>query len=177
MPRAAAVVLLTILLAFQAEASALTPHEQAALDLIPFHWQQLRYDIVFLGARPGLRAMTFSDKRRIEIYARPQDDVHLLAYDIAHELGHAIDLSYNTHEKRKQWMHLRGIDPATPWFGCDRCSDFATPAGDFAETFASILFGPKEFRGRIAPAPTAKQIPALVEFFDSISVEFDRSGD
>lgn len=177
MPRAAAITLLTILFGFQANASDLTPRQQAALALIPFHWQQLKYDIVFLGPRPGIRAMTFSDEHRIEIYARPQDDVRLLAYDIAHELGHAIDMTYNTHETRKRWMQLRGIDPATPWFGCDRCTDFATPAGDFAETFALILFGPKEFRGRIAPPPTAKQIPALVSFFDNISVEFDRSGD
>src|SRR6516225_9611782 len=111
MPRAAAAALLTILFVFQAEASDLTSRQQAALALIPFQWQQLNYDVVFLGPRPGIRAMTFPDEHRIEIYARPQDDVRLLAYDIAHELGHAIDMTYNTGEKRKRWMQLRGIDP------------------------------------------------------------------
>lgn len=146
----------------------LTPREQAALDLIHFQWQKLNYEIVFMPPRPGLRAMTFPGEHRIEVYARPQDDVHLLAYDIAHELGHAIDVTYNNEESRKKWLELRGIDRATPWFGCSGCTDFATPAGDFAETFALILFGPKDFRGRIAPAPTSKQIPVLVSFFDNI---------
>ena len=124
---------------------------------------------VFLQPRVGVRAMTFPAEHRIEVYARPQDDIHLLAYDIAHELGHAMDMTYNTNETRRNWMELRGIDPATPWFGCDKCSDYSTPAGDFAETFALLLFGPKEFRGRIAPPPSAQQIPLLFRFFPMFS--------
>ena len=169
MTRAAAIVFLSILLSFEASAADLTSRQQAALALIPFPWQQLNYDIVFLQPRVGVRAMTFPVEHRIEIYARPQDDIHLLAYDIAHELGHAMDIIYNTNETRRKWMELRGIDPATPWFGCDKCSDYSTPAGDFAETFALLLFGPKEFRGRIAPPPSAQQIPLLFPFFPMFS--------
>jgi hypothetical protein len=168
MNRAAAIALVTLLFTFGANASDLTSRREAALALIPFHWQQLNFDVVFLGPRPGLRAMTFPEAHRIEVYARPQDTSRMQAYDIAHELGHAIDVTYNTRETREKWMQLRGIDPATPWFGCNRCSDFATPAGDFAETFALILFGPQDFRGKMAPPPNAKQIPALASFFDSI---------
>ena len=109
--------------------------------------------------------MTLPGQHRIEVYARPEDDVELLAYDIAHELGHAYDVTHNTAETRKRWMQLRGINPTTPWFGCDRCSDYNTPAGDFAETFALLLRGPKYFRSRIAARPTPEQIPALVHFF------------
>lgn len=165
MHRAGAIVLLLIFSSIGASAADFTSQQQAALALIPFPWQRLKYDIVFLQPRVGFRAMTFPAKHRIEIYARPKDDVHLLAYDIAHELGHAMDVTYNTVETRKKWMELRGIDTATPWFGCDKCSDFSTPAGDFAETFALLLFGPKEFRGRIAPPPAAQQIPFLLPFF------------
>ena len=170
MSRAAAIVLLSTLLSFGASAADLTSRQQAALALIPFPWQRLKYDIVFLQPRIGVRAMTFPGEHRVEIYARPQDDIHLLAYDIAHELGHAVDMTYNTNGTRRKWMELRGIDPATPWFGCDKCSDYSTPAGDFAETFASLLFGPKEFRGRIAPPPSAQQIPLLFPFFPMFSV-------
>jgi hypothetical protein len=138
---------------------------ESALDLISIPWQELGYDIVFMPPRAGFRAMTLPVQHRIEVYARPQDDLALLAYDIAHEIGHAIDLKYNTAETRKQWMQARGIDPATPWFGCDRCSDYNTPAGDFAETFALLLRGPKYFRGRIAGRPTLEQIPILTHFF------------
>jgi hypothetical protein len=62
-------------------------------------------------------------------------------------------------------MRLRGINPDTAWFGCDRCSDYNTPAGDFAETFALVLCGPKYFRGRIAGKPTPEQISSIVQFF------------
>ena len=86
-------------------------------------------------------------------------------FTLAHELGHAIDLTYNTAETRMEWMRLRRIDPATTWFGCDRCSDYNTPSGDFAETFALLLRGPKYFRSRIAALPTPEQIPALARLF------------
>jgi hypothetical protein len=167
--RLAAILLMTLLLSFQACASDLATREQAALALIRFPWQQLNYQIVFLAPRPGFRAMTFPAQHRIEVYARPQDDASLLAYDIAHELGHAIDVTYNTAETRKNWLRLRGIDPSTPWFGRDGCSDFETPAGDFAETFALLMLGPKDFHGRIAPPPTAQQISSLYAFFPSLS--------
>jgi len=164
MRRAAAIVLL-LLMPFGAAILGAPSRQEAVLALIPFRWQQLKYDIVFMPPRTGVRAMIFSGDHRIEVYARPQDDNGLVAYDIAHELGHAIDLTYNNDETRKKWMQLRGIDPSTSWFGCDRCSDYATPAGDFAESFASIVFGSKQFKGRIAPAPTSDQIPAMLSFF------------
>ena len=139
--------------------------EKAALALIEFPWQELQYNIVFMAPRRGVRAMTFTGEHRIEIYVRSEDDTQLLAYDIAHELGHAIDMTLNTAETREKWMKARGIDPATPWFGCSGCSDFNTPAGDFAETFAFFLLGPGHFAGRIAPPPSVEQIPVLAPFF------------
>jgi hypothetical protein len=112
-----------------------------------------------------------SRTKTIEVYARPADDVQTLASDIAHELGHAIDLTYNTAASRADWKRARGIDPATPWFGCNRCSDYSTPAGDFAETFSLLLLSPGNFRGRIAPRPTAEQIPILKQFFPMLRNE------
>jgi len=142
-----------------------TERREAALALIPFDWQRFGYDIVFLPAQHGYRAMTVPSKHQIEIYARPGDAPELLAFDIAHELGHVIDLVQNTSEIRSKWMESRGIDPATPWFGCSRCPDLNTPAGDFAETFALLLLGPKNFAGRIAPRPSKEQVSTLSAFF------------
>jgi hypothetical protein len=156
-----ALMLMLALLSGPVGAEDAASHNDAALALIPFDWQQLHYNIVFLAPRRGVRAMIFPSEHRIEVYARPSDDSRLLAYDIAHELGHAIDMTFNTAETRRQWLEARGIDLETPWFGCNRCSDFNTPAGDFAETFAFLMLGPGNFSGRIAAAPTAKQIPAL----------------
>jgi hypothetical protein len=144
------------------------PRQYAALVLINFPWQELGYEIVFMPPQAGIRAMTFGRKKRIEIYARPGDEALTLAYDIAHELGHAIDLTYNTSVTRSEWMKVRGIDPATPWFGCNRCSDYNNPSGDFAETFSLLLLGPNHFKGRIAARPTTGQVPLLTRFFPMI---------
>ena len=132
--------------------------------MIPFPWQKLGYEIAFLDPKPGYRAMTIPGKGRIEIYMRPGESALPQAYDLAHELGHAFDLKYNNPERRRLWLQLRGIDPSTPWFGCSRCADYGTPAGDFAETFALLLLGPGNYHSSIAQPPPSKQIPALTAF-------------
>jgi hypothetical protein len=170
MMRASVAFTLIVLLSAPLSAEPAATRNAAALALIPFPWQQLHYEIIFLPPQQGVRAMIFSGEHRIEVYARPLDDARRIAYDIAHELGHAIDMTFNTAETRRKWMEIRGIDPATPWFGCNRCTDFSTPAGDFAETFALVLLGPGHFSGRIAPPPTEDQINALKPFFDSRSL-------
>jgi hypothetical protein len=139
---------------------------QLALALIHYPWEKLGYEIIFLGPRPGYRAMTISDRRRIEVYVRPGDDISLLAFDLAHELGHAFDLERNNTARRNRWREMRGISQSVPWFGCNRCPDYQTPAGDFAETFALLLLGPKNYHSRIALAPTPEEIPDLASFCD-----------
>ena len=136
----------------------------AVLKLIHYPWQDLGFDVFFLAPRSGFRAMTISDSRRIEIYLRPGDGPLDAAYDLAHELGHAFDLQFNDDSRRSLWCSLRGIDPKTPWFGCNRCPDFSTPAGDFAETFAYLLLGPGDFHSRLAPPPKVEEIPRLASF-------------
>jgi hypothetical protein len=108
--------------------------------------------------------MTLVDKRQIEVYVKSEDSASALAFDLAHEFGHAFDLKYNDISRRRRWMELRGIDPATPWYGCSACSDFATPAGDFAETFAYLLLGPGSYHSRLAPPPSSENIRELAEF-------------
>jgi len=162
------VISLPMPVAGESSAVAASPEmvrNNAALALIPFQWHVLDYQIVFMDSQEGYRAMTYPKQHRIEIYVRPGDDSGRLAHDIAHELGHAVDVTYNTPEMRRKWMELRGIDPATSWFACNKCSDFSSPAGDFAETFALLQVGPDYFSGRIAPRPTAQDIPHLISFF------------
>ena len=152
---------------------------QAALALIHFPWQQLGFRISFLGRRPGYRALTFANEQRIEIYVKNGEAPSAMAYDIAHELGHVVDLGYNSDEQRMQWRKLRGIDPKTPWYGCSACADYDTPAGDFAETFAYLLLGPGDYHSQIAPAPRADQVEELARFchIDRISSAFNSRRD
>ncbi len=146
--------------------------QELVLSLIRYRWKDLGYEIVFLGPRSGYRAMTLSDRRRIEIYARPGDSPMALAYDVAHELGHAFDLEFNNYERRGQWRKMRGISLDTPWFGCNRCPDYSTPAGDFAETFALLLLGPGNYHSLIAPQPTREQAAELAAFCHLESVRY-----
>lgn len=143
------------------------PRETAgstALAMIHFPWQDLGFRVSFLGRRPGYRALTLVDKRQIEVYVKSEDPPGALAFDLAHEFGHAFDLRYNDAARKKRWLELRGIDPSTPWYGCNACSDYATPAGDFAETFAYLLLGPGNYHSRMAPAPSPEAVRELAEF-------------
>jgi len=137
---------------------------RAALAMIDFPWQSLGYRIFFLGSRPGYRAMTLTDRQRIEVYVKAGELPRMLAFDIAHEIGHVVDLRYNDTGRRRQWLKLRGIAPGTPWFGCSACSDYTTPAGDFAETFAYLLLGPGSYHSQMAPPPPADQVRELARF-------------
>jgi len=142
----------------------LKDRKHAVLELIDYPWEALGFDIVFLNSRPGYRAMTLSERQRIEIYIRQGDDLMLQAYDLAHELGHAYDLKYNDDARRRKWLALRGIGASTPWFGCDACPDYGTPAGDFAETFAFLLLGPGNFHSTLSPQPREDQMLELAAF-------------
>jgi hypothetical protein len=115
--------------------------ETAALDTITYPWQTRLpgWTITFLGARPGLRGVTYVDDRRIEIYVRPQDSVERTAWVVAHELGHAVDVTYNDPQDRAAWRAQRHSD--APWWPDDYARDFDTLAGDFAEAFAVAQTG------------------------------------
>jgi hypothetical protein len=136
------------------------------LAALSYPWQKLGYSITFLPARPGVLGATYLEERRIEIYVRPDQAPLQLAHVIGHELGHAVDATYGTPERRREWMRLRGIDPTLEWWGCLGCRDYATPAGDFAEVFALWLAGPDSgFRGRLVGPPLQEDMHLLTRFF------------
>jgi hypothetical protein len=141
------------------------PIGAAALSQISYPWQQLGYQIVFLGARPDLMGQTIFDQHRIEIYLRDGESKQIVAHVIAHEIGHAADVAYNTPERRREWLHLRGASTSAPWFGCDGCDDFSSPAGDYAETFSFWQVGPNADFSQLAPPPAPDQLRQLIPLF------------
>lgn len=139
------------------------PEVLAGLD---YPWQGLGFSISFLPARRGMLGATLIEERRIEIYVRPGQSRRQLAHVIAHELGHAVDLTYGNDQRREEWKRVRGIDPALDWWGCFGCTDYATPAGDFAEVFAYWLAGPESgFSGRLVGPPLLADMHLLQPFF------------
>lgn len=144
-----------------------TPDEkgQAALARIAYPWRDLGFEVVFRPGRRGYLGTTFVADRRIEVYVRTCQTVASVANVTGHELGHAVDVTYNTEARRDAWARARGFDPAAPWFGCSGCTDYETGAGDFAESFAWLKAPRAEFMSRMAPAPTDDQAPRLEPFF------------
>ena len=135
---------------------------QAALDsLRPGAAARTGFRIEFTGARKGYMGLTHLQERRIEVFVRAcgtQSD-ELLRHVMAHELGHAYDTVRMSAAQREAWKAVRGIPAATPWYGCSGCTDFATPAGDFAEVYAQWARGASsnrsELAGDVAPAALA----------------------
>lgn len=134
---------------------------------IRYPYWGLAFSIDFLGARAGFLGYTSYRDRIIEVYVRPcseESDV-VLEHTIAHEIGHAVDDSFSDETRRAQWDRVRGIPAGTPWYGCSTCSDYDTPAGDFAETFAYWQVGPSDYRSLIAPPPAPAQLREVAALF------------
>lgn len=127
--------------------------------------------ISYLGGRSDLLGLTYLAQQHIDLYVRScsRESAALLAHVVAHELGHAYDATRMTDDLRAQYLAARGIPAGTAWMGCDRCTDFATPAGDFAEMYSLWQRGGGDSRSRLAPTPGAAELAALGTRFFSRS--------
>jgi hypothetical protein len=134
-----------------------------ALAQIWYPWRELlgNWSLRFLPAKPGYLGRTLWPDRVIEIYVRPGQDISEVSFALAHEFGHAVDLEHFDPAARARWRAARGLGNEVPWFGASDANDFATPAGDWAESFAAWQIGPQQFQSLLGPAPTDEQLGAL----------------
>lgn len=145
-----------------------TPVERGiqALELIKYPWRNLNYTVEFLYGKPGYLAITNTGTKHIKLFVRPCQFVDELANTLAHEFGHAVDDRYNTEADRAQIQLFRGYSTSRAWFGCNGCTDFATPAGDFAEVFAFMHGPPGRFKSKLnGPPGSPEQRAAMEQFF------------
>ena len=136
-----------------------------ALELIHYPWQDLGWEIVFEPGRPGYLGLAIGEERRIEIFVRPEHGVPDVAHTLAHEIGHAVDITWGSDYRRAEYLRLRGFSQEAKWFGCDECSDYATPAGDFAEVFEYWLLGGGNYRSQLGGAPDAVRLQNMTHLF------------
>lgn len=135
-----------------------------ALEQIDFPWRDRLsgWTIEFHPERSGYFGLTNVTDKRIDIYVREGQSPELLTHVIAHELGHAFDVTYNDADDRDRWKAARQIEDAS-WWPDNAASDFATGAGDFAESFAYWQTGGTEFRSAIQNEPTPEQLAVLTD--------------
>ncbi len=135
-----------------------------ALSRISYPWQQMLpgWTIEFHEATAGAYGYTLTRERHIDIYVRPDQSDHLLAHVVAHEIGHAVDVTLNDGDDRRRWQDQRRIAD-DQWWPDNRAADFATGAGDFAESFAAWQVGTYSFRSEIAAPPTDGDLALVAE--------------
>ena len=137
----------------------------AALALIDYPWQRTGYAMVFAGPNDNLLGLTEPSRKRITIYLRPTQTTNDVVRIIGHEIGHAVDFTMTRDAERADYRRIRGLDDR-PWYPtCGSCPDYASPAGDWAETFAYWLLGDGSFNSQLAGRPTAAQLAALKPIF------------
>ena len=136
-----------------------------ALARVRYPWQELLPDwsVRFLDGRDGLLGRTFWPDRVIEVYVRPAQAVADVAFALAHELGHAIDLEHLDPTGRALWRTTRNLPHDLEWFGASDANDFATPAGDWAECFAAWQLGPDGFQSQLGAAPAPHEGDLIAE--------------
>ena len=140
---------------------------QRALAALRPSWRRSEVTVRFLGPKAGFLGETSRRSGAVAVYVRPcaiEPDA-LLRHVVAHELGHAWDVRRMTPQMRSAYRRARGISASIPWFGCSGCTDFETPAGDFAETYALWLRQGAASRSRLAPTPTPAELTALAGSF------------
>ncbi|GAC1607417.1 MAG: hypothetical protein NVS3B26_00660 [Mycobacteriales bacterium] len=123
--------------------------------------------VSFLGPRAGYLGLTYPAAHHVDVFVRGCDSesTALLRHVVSHEMGHAYDAAHMTPALRAAYLAMRGIPAGTPWFGCSYCTDFATPAGDFAETYSQWQRGSHDSRTQMAPMPGSTQLAAIAAAF------------
>jgi hypothetical protein len=105
------------------------------------------------AAHRGLRARL---RRPVRRAAAPRDGARARARLRHHPRQRRVRAAYQA---------ARGIPASTPWYGCSGCTDFATPAGDFAEVYAQWVRGSADNRSELAGDPGPAELAALAAQF------------
>ncbi len=143
------------------EGDELADVRTAALARVTYPWADRLHGwtIEFLPERDGYLGVTWSKTHRVEIYVRIGESMDDVAFTLAHELGHAVDLTYLNSDDRAAWLKARGAS-GTPWWTDSGASDYAVGAGDFAEAFAVWQIGGTSL-STVAEQPDLAQLDLL----------------
>ncbi len=132
----------------------------------PTHEALPGWVIVQAPARVGLEGLTRPAERRIDVHARGSWTVPHFRHVVAHEIGHAVDVTLLDDAARREWADARGHPNIEWWPNGDGVTDFGSGAGDFAESFAWVMLGGGEWFSTVAGPPDANQEALLRRLVD-----------
>ncbi len=135
----------------------------AAEALLPFDWQATLpgWTINYKPADQTFRGLTFPYEKSIDMYIRADDTPESVAGILAHEIGHALDVTFLDGDERATWLDARSASD-TQWWPDAYATDFQTGAGDFAESFAFWATGDKS-SSHVGGEPTDAQVAVLMD--------------
>ncbi len=147
-------------------ASAMSADERIdrALAMVQLDWANMLpgWTLEFRGPRDGYQGVTFPKQHLIQVYIRSSSTPTLIAHVIAHEVGHAVDVTYLDDDDRSGFSIMRGRSANAVWWAGDGATDFASGAGDWAESFSWwATGGVGQWRSDLGSPPDAVQQLAI----------------
>ena len=135
---------------------------------MPFDWEAILpgWEINYLDSDERFRGLTYPYDKSIDMFVRDNDTPESLAGILAHELAHAIDVEHFGDGERNDWRDARDLGGA-PWWPDAYAGDFATGAGDFAESFAYWALGDNS-SSELGGNPTDEQLQLIESFLADI---------
>ena len=114
---------------------------EQAESLIRYQWRNMlpNWEICYQPEGFEAGAETDVQNRQITIYVNSEASPAEVSASLAHEIAHAIDMTYFDDDDRFSWIEARGL-PAVWWPG-DGLTDYCVGSGDFAEAVSAAWVG------------------------------------
>lgn len=143
--------------------SGISTPERALAELgIDLAGQLPGWTLSFESPRSGMKGTAFPYEKRIEIYVRDNFSRAELLHVVAHEIGHALDVTYLDDAKRARWAEARGYSGRQWWTGNGQ-TDFSVGAGDWAECYAWSRLGYGPWYSNLGDQPGAELTALMYE--------------
>lgn len=141
----------------------------ATMARVSYPWEEElpSWTIEFVEGNSEIAGYTWSREHRIEIFVRDNSTDESLYRVLAHEFGHAVDVSLNDGDERRRWLEQRATIELQWWPDSGK-ADFQTGAGDFAEVFAVWMTkDSSDFRSQVGPTPSPADLKLMEELLNS----------
>lgn len=113
---------------------------KSALLLILWDWRGLLpgWTLEFRCDEIDVQGEAFAYERRIRVYVTQVMGILDIAMIIAHEFGHALDVTYLDNDDRNAWLMMRGLPGRHIWWAGKGETDYHVGSGDWAESVAKV---------------------------------------